>query len=227
MARPRVALHWKILIGLILGAIAGAACNAYWTADVWASLGVNDAKTYLAHAASESNAAAGAGAWAARFVAEAVQFVGDLFLRCLEAEGVEGDESDRSLFALRPEIVVVAFSLDDYDATPVLGPLGILTRDHAERVSTWSFANVSELYLVLRWLVLLAGAVTVVLAWRGWLGRRSWTGAERGAARAFVAMLDFQFAVGLALYLFYSPITRSGFAVSAKRIRVPPSTTAA
>ncbi|NUQ12589.1 MAG: hypothetical protein HUU26_09745 [Gemmatimonadaceae bacterium] len=73
------------------------------------------------------------------------------------------------------------------------------------------FTYVLALHNVLRWLVLLAGAVTVVLAWRGWLGRRSWTGAERGAARAFVAMLDFQFAVGLALYLFYSPITRSGF----------------
>lgn len=83
MARPRLALHWKILIGLILGAAAGAAVNAYWTPDVWASLGVDDAKAYLAHTTAEGNAAAGAAAWGARFFAEFVQFIGDLFLRCL------------------------------------------------------------------------------------------------------------------------------------------------
>jgi Na+/H+-dicarboxylate symporter len=83
MARPRLALHWKILIGLVLGAAAGMAANRYWTAEVWQSLGVNDAKAYLGHTLSEGNSGAGAAAGAARFIAEAVQFVGDLFLRCL------------------------------------------------------------------------------------------------------------------------------------------------
>jgi lysophospholipase L1-like esterase len=60
-------------------------------------------------------------------------------------------------FALAPEVVVLLFNLNDYDFAPVLGPLGILTREHRDRVGTWSIANVSELYLLLRWLVLTRG----------------------------------------------------------------------
>lgn len=70
---------------------------------------------------------------------------------------------------------------------------------------------VLALHNVIRWLVLLAGAWTVVLAWRGWLGRRPWTPNEARATRAFLGMLDFQFAIGLVLYLFFSPVTREGF----------------
>lgn len=83
MTSRKLALHWKILIGLMLGAAVGAAVNAWWTPEVWGRLGVGDAKAYLAHAASEANAQSGAGAAAVRFVREATQFVGDLFLRCL------------------------------------------------------------------------------------------------------------------------------------------------
>ncbi|MDX2115583.1 MAG: dicarboxylate/amino acid:cation symporter [Planctomycetota bacterium] len=79
----KLALHWKILIGLVLGAAAGLAVNALWTAEVWSSLGVADSKAFMAHAASEANAGAGAGAKAARLAAELVKFAGDLFLRCL------------------------------------------------------------------------------------------------------------------------------------------------
>lgn len=73
------------------------------------------------------------------------------------------------------------------------------------------FPFVLGLHNVVRWLVLLAGAWAVALAWRGWLGRRPWTPAEASASRAFVGMLDFQLLVGLALYVFYSPLTRQGF----------------
>ncbi len=72
------------------------------------------------------------------------------------------------------------------------------------------FPHVLGLHNVIRWLVLLAGIWAVTLAWRGWLGRRTWTSAEATASRAFVGMLDFQFLVGLALYFFYSPLTRQG-----------------
>ncbi|MBL8745621.1 MAG: dicarboxylate/amino acid:cation symporter, partial [Phycisphaerae bacterium] len=83
MKRRRLELHWRILIGMLLGAAAGFAVNALWTPEVWASLGVNDPAAYIAHRASEANASAGAGAWGGRFVAELTQFIGDLFLRCL------------------------------------------------------------------------------------------------------------------------------------------------
>lgn len=65
---------------------------------------------------------------------------------------------------------------------------------------------------LIRWLVLLAGVWTVVLAWRGWLARAPWTAAEARATRAFVGALDLQLAVGLVLYAFFSPVTREAFA---------------
>lgn len=83
MKRRPLALHWKIVIGLVLGAAAGLLVNHYWTPEVWNSLGVGDASAFMAHEPSEANSAAGAIAAGARFGAEAVRFVGDLFLRLL------------------------------------------------------------------------------------------------------------------------------------------------
>lgn len=64
---------------------------------------------------------------------------------------------------------------------------------------------------IVRWIVLLAGAWAVLLAWRGWLGRRQWTKSEATATRAFVGALDLQFLLGLLLYAVFSPLTRQGF----------------
>jgi hypothetical protein len=64
---------------------------------------------------------------------------------------------------------------------------------------------------IVRWLVLLAGAWAVMLAWRGWLGRRQWSATEAKATRAFTGLLDLQFLIGLALYVFFSPLTRTAF----------------
>lgn len=82
--------------------------------------------------------------------------------------GVEGWNTEAEVaylqqqgLALQPETVVVAFNLNDFDAVPVLGPLGVLTLDHEQRVSTWSAANWSEFYLVLRWIFRGSGRVWV------------------------------------------------------------------
>ncbi len=80
---PKVALHWQVLFALILGALVGLAVHRYWTAETWASLGVNDAKAYLAWTPSDGNVGAGAAASAVRFIGRATQFAGDLFLRLL------------------------------------------------------------------------------------------------------------------------------------------------
>jgi lysophospholipase L1-like esterase len=73
--------------------------------------------------------------------------------------GVEGYNTaaelaylERHGLALRPETIVVGFNLNDFDHAPVLGPLGVLTNDRAQRMSSASPANLSEFYLVLRWL---------------------------------------------------------------------------
>ncbi len=71
--------------------------------------------------------------------------------------GVEGYNAGAELGFLRqrglrlaPEIVVVGFSLDDGNVAPVMGPLGVLVRDHSQRVSASSLTNVSSLYLSLK-----------------------------------------------------------------------------
>jgi len=78
--------------------------------------------------------------------------------------GVQGYNTEAELaflrtrgLALHPESVVVGFNLNDFDWAPVIGPLGILTSDQSARASRWSLANVSELYVALRWLVLTHG----------------------------------------------------------------------
>jgi lysophospholipase L1-like esterase len=97
----------------------------------------------------------------------------DTFPRLLESElerrtrepwevlnaGVEGYNSENQLALLErkglgfaPETVVVAFNLNDYDYGPVMGPMGVLTLDRSQRVSSWSLANLSEFYLLLRWI---------------------------------------------------------------------------
>jgi lysophospholipase L1-like esterase len=78
--------------------------------------------------------------------------------------GVDGYNTEAELgflrergLAMHPRTVVVGFNLNDFDYAPVIGPLGILTLDPGARVSVWSPANVSEFYLVLRWLVITRG----------------------------------------------------------------------
>ena len=83
--------------------------------------------------------------------------------------GVEGYNTaaelaylERDGLALRPEAVVVGFNLNDFDHAPVLGSLGVLTNDQSQRMSSGSLANVSEFYLVLRWL-----ARSLAARWHG------------------------------------------------------------
>ncbi|MFP6665015.1 MAG: GDSL-type esterase/lipase family protein [Deltaproteobacteria bacterium] len=82
--------------------------------------------------------------------------------------GVEGYNTRSELallrevgFALDPETVVLAVNLNDYDHTPVLGAMGVLTLERDQRVSRWSLSNLSEFYLLLKWLVRTRGQVWV------------------------------------------------------------------
>lgn len=89
--RKRLALHWKILIGLLAGLVVGLAINALWTPGTWSALGVNDPGAYLgsksAHLASVGpdgpNAGAGPAAFVARQARLGTVFFGQLFLRGL------------------------------------------------------------------------------------------------------------------------------------------------
>ncbi|MBX3364500.1 MAG: dicarboxylate/amino acid:cation symporter [Phycisphaeraceae bacterium] len=43
----RLALHWKILIGMALGLLVGLVINWFWNPYTWGALGVGDPKSYL------------------------------------------------------------------------------------------------------------------------------------------------------------------------------------
>jgi len=79
----KLALHWKIVIGLLAGAAVGLALNLWWTDAAWSGVGVHDPAAYLAGRASEANADAGTPAAAARFAVRLNDLVGKLFVRCL------------------------------------------------------------------------------------------------------------------------------------------------
>ena len=80
----KIALHWQILIGLILGVVVGLIINAAWDSGTWALMGIEDASAWVDGGDSEGpNEDAGFIAHAARFVRNANDFVGALFLRGL------------------------------------------------------------------------------------------------------------------------------------------------
>jgi len=83
-SKTKLALHWKILIGLMLGVLVGLAINTLWNAGTWDSLGVENPSVWLDGSSGEGvNAQAGFGAYAVRFIVHLNEFVGDLFMRGL------------------------------------------------------------------------------------------------------------------------------------------------
>lgn len=82
--KNRLALHWKILIGLVLGVVVGLAINLMWDEGTWASMGVDNVSAWIAGTSLEDeNAGAGFAAHAAVFVRDLNGFIGQLFMRGL------------------------------------------------------------------------------------------------------------------------------------------------
>lgn len=74
------------------------------------------------------------------------------------------------------------------------------------------YSTFLAIHNIARWLVLIVGVVAVVSAGSGWLGKRPWSRQDRLFGTIFSSVMDLQLLVGLILYVFLSPITRSGFA---------------
>ena len=63
-----------------------------------------------------------------------------------------------------------------------------------------------------RWLVLIALVLTLIFALTGWFGKKSWKKRDNISGLVLTIFMDIQFLVGLILYFFASPITKTAFA---------------
>jgi hypothetical protein len=74
----------------------------------------------------------------------------------------------------------------------------------------------------LRWLVLLAVLMAVARAAGGVSSRRPWTPVDDRAGMWLTASLDLQMLIGIVLYGFLSPVTKSAFVDMAAAMRAAP-----
>lgn len=65
---------------------------------------------------------------------------------------------------------------------------------------------------LLRWLVLIAFLIVLVMAFRGWFGKKEWTRGDNLMGLLLTIFVDIQLLIGLILYFFVSPFTKSAFA---------------
>lgn len=68
------------------------------------------------------------------------------------------------------------------------------------------------LHSYLRWIALALAVLVVARSWGGWMGRRAFTATDNRVQVAFMGVVDTQLLVGLALYVFLSPVTAAFFA---------------
>lgn len=73
----------KVLLGVLLGLVVGMACHQFWTPSAWQSVGVGDARAFMAGAVNPANADATLAAQGVRFVIRVNALIGDAFVRAL------------------------------------------------------------------------------------------------------------------------------------------------
>jgi hypothetical protein len=73
------------------------------------------------------------------------------------------------------------------------------------------YTTVLLLHSWVRWVVILIGLLALARAYGGWLGGKPWTRGDDNSSSMFARALDVQFLLGLALYVFLSPITHAAF----------------
>lgn len=67
------------------------------------------------------------------------------------------------------------------------------------------------LHSLLRWIVVILAVVTVMRALAGWFGKKQWTAMDGRLGMFSSVSVDLQFLLGLALYIFLSPLTKQAF----------------
>ena len=68
-----------------------------------------------------------------------------------------------------------------------------------------------SIHNIIRWVALILGILAAVRAYLGWFGNREWTVKDRKIGSYFTIAMDIQLVLGLLLYIFLSPTTRTAF----------------
>ena len=61
-----------------------------------------------------------------------------------------------------------------------------------------------SLHNLMRWVVVIVAILVIVRAYRGWLGKRTWSAADDRSGMLFVILFDIQVLLGVILYIFFS-----------------------
>jgi hypothetical protein len=83
------------------------------------------------------------------------------------------------------------------------------------------YTVILAIHNVVRWIVLVLILVALVRAYRGWLGKCDWSDTDRKAGSFLGMAIDTQLLLGLILYIFLSPITRTAFQNFGAAMQVP------
>ncbi len=71
------------------------------------------------------------------------------------------------------------------------------------------YSFILALHNIIRWIAVILGIVAAVLSWIGWLRKSEWRPIDKKLGSFFSMSVDIQFLLGLLLYLFLSPLTRT------------------
>ena len=66
-----------------------------------------------------------------------------------------------------------------------------------------------SIHNIIRWVALVLGILAAVRGYVGWFGNREWTVKDRKIGSYFTIAMDVQLLLGLLLYIFLSPATRT------------------
>lgn len=73
------------------------------------------------------------------------------------------------------------------------------------------YTTILIIHNILRWIIVLAGLASIIKAFIGWAQKNEWTPLDNRLSLIFTIALDIQFLLGLILYLFLSPLTKTAF----------------
>lgn len=73
------------------------------------------------------------------------------------------------------------------------------------------YISILAFHNIIRWVVVIGGALAIGRAWMGWLGKKQWTPLDDQFGLIFTMGMDVQILLGLILYFVLSPITTGAF----------------